>query len=180
LRILSSCDSSSVRQLPMQYCCSRYCLLQFIWLCQDGFEMNGSCLCGTIVFELAEKPALFYRCHCSLCRKQSGVGYNLATLVKSAGFRWINGENGIVSWSKPTGYRTDFCSLCGSTVPNPLRGEPYVWIPVGLLDDRLEMQCAGDFCTDDAMPWDKTRSHQCHSGPVDSLASLLKCLKLTS
>lgn len=70
--------------------------------------MNGSCLCGTIEFELTHKPAVFYRCHCSLCRKQSGVGYNLATLVKDSEFRWIKGENCIASWSKPTGYRTDF------------------------------------------------------------------------
>ncbi|MBZ1873323.1 GFA family protein, partial [Klebsiella pneumoniae] len=55
--------------------------------------MNGSCLCGTIEFELTHKPAVFYRCHCSLCRKQSGVGYNLATLVKDSEFRWIKGEN---------------------------------------------------------------------------------------
>ncbi|KAB0305926.1 S-(hydroxymethyl)glutathione synthase, partial [Klebsiella pneumoniae] len=24
--------------------------------------MNGSCLCGTIEFELTHKPAVFYRC----------------------------------------------------------------------------------------------------------------------
>lgn len=120
--------------------------------------MNGSCLCGTIEFELTHKPAVFYRCHCSLCRKQSGVGYNLATLVKDSEFRWIKGENCIASWSKPTGYRTDFCNVCGSTVPNSLRDVPYVWVPVGLIDERLEMECAGDFCTDDAMPWDETRS----------------------
>ncbi|HBX2222147.1 TPA: S-(hydroxymethyl)glutathione synthase, partial [Klebsiella pneumoniae] len=47
-------------------------------------------------------------------------------------------------------------------------------------DERLEMECAGDFCTDDAMPWDETRSPSCHAGPVESLASLLKYLKLNS
>ena len=142
--------------------------------------MNGSCLCGTIEFELTHKPAVFYRCHCSLCRKQSGVGYNLATLVKDSEFRWIKGKNCVASWSKPTGYRTDFCNVCGSTVPNSLRDVPYVWVPVGLIDERLEMECAGDFCTDDAMPWDETRSLSCHAGPVESLASLLKYLKLKS
>lgn len=148
--------------------------------CRNGFEMNGSCLCGTIEFELTHKPAVFYRCHCSLCRKQSGVGYNLATLVKDSEFRWIKGKKCIASWSKPTGYRTDFCNVCGSTVPNSLRDVPYVWVPVGLIDERLEMECAGDFCTNDAMPWDETRSPGSHAGPVESLTSLLKCLKLNS
>ena len=66
------------------------------------------------------------------------------------------------------------------TFPNSLRDVPYVWVPVGLIDERLEMECAGDFCTDDAMPWDETRSPSCHAGPVESLASLLKYLKLNS
>ena len=28
------------------------------------------------------------------------------------------------------------------TVPNSLQGVPYVWVPVGLIDERLEMECA--------------------------------------
>lgn len=142
--------------------------------------MNGSCLCGTVEFKLTIKPAMFYRCHCSLCRKQSGVGYNLATIVNLSEFRWISGEECIASWSRPAGYRTDFCKLCGSTLPNPLRNLPYVWIPVGLLEDRLEMECAGDFCTADAMPWDNIRSCCEHAGPVESLSALLKYLKMTA
>lgn len=141
--------------------------------------MKGSCLCGAVVFELSVKPAKFYRCHCSLCRKQSGVGHNLATLVKSSDFALLTGESQIASWSKPTGYRTDFCSLCGSAVPNLLRGSPFVWVPVGLLDEPCEMTCIGDYCTDDAMPWDETRSAINHSGSVESLRSLLEALALT-
>lgn len=142
--------------------------------------MKGSCLCGSVAFELSVRPLKFYRCHCSLCRKQSGVGYNLATLVKREAFCWLKGENNIASWCRPTGYRTDFCTLCGSTIPNLLRDMPYVWIPVGLLDEPVEMQCAGDYCIDDAMPWDKTRSTLSHAGPVASLTSLLKSLKLSA
>lgn len=144
------------------------------------FEMNGSCLCETVEFQLSDKQSLFYRCHCSICRKQSGVGYNLATLEKGDEFRWIKGENRIVSWSKPTGYRKDFCSVCSSTVPNTLQDMPYVWIPVGLLDKSLEMECIGDFCLDDAMSWDNIRSNSLHSGPVKSMEYLLQCLKLTA
>jgi len=140
--------------------------------------MKGSCLCETVVFELAAPPTLYYRCHCSLCRKQSGTGYNLATLVKAGEFRWTGGEDHLASWQKASGYRNDFCTRCGSTVPNPLRDSPYVWIPVGLLNEAVDMQCVGDFCTDDAMPWDTTRSATTHAGPVPSLTALLTHLKL--
>lgn len=140
--------------------------------------MKGACLCGAVTFEISVTPAFYYRCHCSLCRKQSGTGFNLATLAEEGHFNWTSGESQIVSWRKPSGYRNDFCASCGSTVPNRLRDKPYIWLPVGLLDDPAEMQCIGDYCIDDAMPWDTTRSATNHAGPVGSLNALLEGLKL--
>lgn len=139
--------------------------------------MQGSCLCGSVRFSLAIPPRYFYRCHCSLCRKQTGVGFNLATLVKIADFTWQYSDT-IGSWSRPSGYRNDFCTRCGSTVPNLLRGSPYVWIPVGLIDTSVEMTCIGDYCTEDAMPWDITRSGKDHASAVGSIEALLDALKM--
>ncbi|ELP24947.1 hypothetical protein F385_2032 [Pantoea agglomerans 299R] len=93
-------------------------------------------------------------------------------------FSWLSGESQLASWRKPTGYRNDFCSSCGSTVPNALRDRPYIWIPVGLLNEPADMQCIGDYCTDDAMPWDTTCSETNHAGPVESLNALLASLTL--
>lgn len=138
--------------------------------------MEGSCLCGTVKFILSISPTRFYRCHCSLCRKQTGVGFNLATVVKQADFQWLSGFEKISSWTRASGYRNDFCSCCGTTVPNPLRGSPYVWLPIGLLDNDNAMSCIGDYCINDAMPWDTTRSGVTHAGPVSSLKQLLLCL----
>ena len=139
---------------------------------------SGQCLCGAVRFSLEVEPRYFYRCHCTLCRKQTGVGHNLATLVKAADFRWVAGQELISSWQKPSGYRNDFCSSCGSTVPNPLRQPPYFWIPLGLLEAELSMACIGDFCTDDAMPWDGLRSEKGDCAAVESLEFLLHELQV--
>lgn len=48
---------------------------------------TGQCLCSAVRFSLSVKPRFFYRCHCSLCRRQTGVGHNLATLVGVHDFR---------------------------------------------------------------------------------------------
>jgi hypothetical protein len=141
--------------------------------------VQGSCLCGEISFNLASTPVSFYRCHCSLCRKQTGTGYNLATLIRRENFSWIQGEDAVRSWSWSSGYRTDFCANCGSTVPNVLRDSPYVWIPIGLLDDDLTLSCAGDYCVSDAKSWDSVRSEITHAGPVESLQSLINGLKIS-
>jgi hypothetical protein len=113
-----------------------------------------------------------------LCRKQTGVGHNLATLVHTRDFRWEEGQGAISSWRKPSGYRNDFCSRCGSTVPNALRETHYFWIPLGLLDVELSMASAGDFCTDDAMSWDEQRSANNHHAAPDSLEFLLHELQV--
>ncbi|NBB35036.1 GFA family protein [Pseudomonas kielensis] len=139
---------------------------------------SGQCLCGAVRFSLEVEPRYFYRCHCSLCRKQTGVGHNLATLVKADEFRWLAGQALISSWQKPSGYRNDFCSSCGSTVPNPLRQTPYFWIPLGLLDVELSSVCIGDFCTDDAMPWDQHRSPNSHRAAPESLEFILQALQV--
>ncbi|AER34415.1 MULTISPECIES: GFA family protein [Pantoea] len=138
--------------------------------------ISGRCLCGTVVFKLAQQPSHFYRCHCSLCRRQTGTGHNLATLVHADQFSWLAGEADISSWRRPQGYRNDFCRHCGSTVPNLLRGRPLIWLPIGLLDEDLALQCAGDFCLEDAMSWDVHEVKNGYPHAPDSLDALLLAL----
>ncbi|TKB05588.1 GFA family protein [Desulforhopalus sp. IMCC35007] len=95
----------------------------------------GSCLCGSIEFSITDMSNNIYQCHCSLCRKQGGSASNTGTVVPLRNFQWTKGKENIKSWVKDSGFRSDFCSLCGSPVPNPLREFDYYWIPVGTLDD---------------------------------------------
>ena len=141
--------------------------------------LTGQCLCGAVVFSLSAEPLYFYRCHCSLCRRQTGTGYNCATIVTEAGFKWHAGEAEINSWCKSSGYRNDFCKQCGSTVPNALRGSRYVWVPLGLMAAQgSAMVCVGDYCVGDAMPWDTLRSEHVFEASVESLESLLGALRV--
>lgn len=140
--------------------------------------LTGQCLCASVVFTLKTEPLYFYRCHCSLCRKQTGTGYNCATIVPQSTFQWEAGKSEISTWVKPSGYRNDFCKQCGSTVPNALRGSPYMWIPLGLLDPQTPpMKCIGDYCLSDAMQWDTLKAENTFDGATESLASLLAALR---
>ncbi|MEC7816553.1 MAG: GFA family protein [Pseudomonadota bacterium] len=100
--------------------------------------MNGECLCGEVTFQIDGDLPNLYQCHCSLCRKVTGSSANAATFVDAANFRWLSGQDKISSFQKPTGYRSDFCSNCGSPVPNPLRGMELVWVPAGLLEGAVD------------------------------------------
>ena len=116
--------------------------------------MRGKCLCGAVEFEIIGTVPKLYQCHCSLCRKQGGSTSNTATVVASENFRWISGQERISSFVKPTGFRSDFCSICGSTVPNPLRNTPYVWVPAGLFEGSQVLEIAVHLYVGSRATWD--------------------------
>lgn len=116
--------------------------------------MRGKCLCGSVEFEVVGNSPRIYQCHCSLCRKQSGASSNTATIVSAENFNWLSGQEHISSWLKDTGFRSDFCSKCGSPVPNSLRSTPYYWIPIGLVDDEQELETAAHVFVDSKASWE--------------------------
>lgn len=116
--------------------------------------MRGHCLCGQIAFDIEGTHFKLYQCHCSLCRRQGGSLSNTAAIVPSGKFRWIRGHESISSWKKESGFRSDFCSICGSPVPNPLRGLPYHWVPAGLLEDSKKLEIVAHLCVASRASWD--------------------------
>ncbi|MGM0785244.1 MAG: GFA family protein, partial [Pseudomonadota bacterium] len=118
-----------------------------------------------------------YQCHCSLCRKATGAAANAATFVQGTAFRWVSGESSIKSYKKPSGFRSDFCSVCGSPVPNILRDSGMVWIPAGLLDEAVASRVSVHLHAKSAAPWEleSTECIRLDGGP-DSLESLNKLL----
>jgi hypothetical protein len=94
-----------------------------------------------------------------------------------AAFRWVSGESEIRSYNKPSGFRSDFCSVCGSPVPNSLRDSGMVWIPAGLLDEPVASRISVHLHTMSAAAWEQ-ESAECVrlDGGPDSLESLNKLL----
>lgn len=117
--------------------------------------MKGECLCGTVSFEVVGELPNFYQCHCSMCRKVTGSNANTATFVSQDDFRWLSGQERITSFQKPTGYRSDFCGICGSPVPNLLRSTNLVWVPAGLLSGNTESEIAVHLHVDSSAVWER-------------------------
>ncbi|MAM88590.1 MAG: aldehyde-activating protein [unclassified Hahellaceae] len=140
--------------------------------------MKGQCLCGAVSFEIEGKLPNLYQCHCSLCRKVTGAAANAATIVAESAFRWLSGQDRIRSFSRSTGYRSDFCSVCGSPVPNKLNVKDRFWVPAGLLDDARDLAVAVHIHLTSAAAWEHDAQRCLHwpEGPPD-LASLERALQ---
>ena len=97
--------------------------------------LQGSCLCGGVRFEITGKVSAIGQCHCSLCRKVSGSASNAALLTAQPSLRWLEGEELIQQYSRPTGWKSVFCRVCGSPMPLLHPSGKVFWIPAGSLDD---------------------------------------------
>lgn len=118
-------------------------------------RIRGSCLCGAVAFEIQSPFPALYQCHCSLCRKQGGSVSNTGLIVAADKFHWTAGEPLITQWQKASGFRSHFCSRCGSPVPNPLRDTGFVWVPSGLLDGELPLEIAAQLYVGSRASWDR-------------------------
>jgi len=121
--------------------------------------MRGSCLCGSVRFEISGELPIVYQCHCSLCRKQGGSSSNSAVVIKATDLAWTAGQELISSYVKPTGFRSDSCSRCGSPVPNPLRSTSYYWVPAGLFDDEAKLEIGAQLHLASKASWDEISPH---------------------
>ena len=48
---------------------------------------TGSCLCGTVKFEISDEIHRFHHCHCRTCRKAHATVYGSSALVNASAFR---------------------------------------------------------------------------------------------
>ena len=107
--------------------------------------IRGSCLCGAVKFEITRAVGPFELCHCSRCRKASGSAFNATVGVRRDDFRVVSGRDLIRTYEAPVrevppGFRTYFCSRCGSPMPNPNPETPWFEVPAGALDDDPELR----------------------------------------
>ena len=116
--------------------------------------MKGSCFCEEVIFEVLGVEPVLYQCHCSMCRKVTSSSCNTAYIVPQENFKWLSKIDNIQSFTKPSGYRVDFCKCCGSPVPN-LFGENDVWVPAGLLDEDYGLEISNHLCVSSKASWDE-------------------------
>lgn len=120
--------------------------------------MRGTCLCGTVAFELQVEKLKIYQCHCSLCRRQSGTASSFGAVLSEEKFTWISGLASIRTWEKDTGFTSHFCSSCGSSVPNKFKGRPFYWVPAGLVESDA-IETAANVFVSDKPRWSNVASH---------------------
>ena len=76
--------------------------------------IEGSCLCGEIVYRAERTAGPMGNCHCRMCRKAHGSAFSTVLPVEADGFRWVRGEAGLQRYESSSGKWRWFCGRCGS------------------------------------------------------------------
>ncbi len=112
----------------------------------------GSCLCGSVKFQIKGEISNIIHCHCSLCRKSSGSAFSTNGFVQKSDFKIVEGLSNISGFEyKPEKYR-HFCTVCGSPLysSNNLDKER-IRVRVGLIDSNIsERPMSHNFVTSKA------------------------------
>ncbi|MDF2178377.1 GFA family protein [Aliiglaciecola sp. CAU 1673] len=140
---------------------------------------QGQCLCRAVTFSLQPPLPHLYQCHCSMCRKLSGSSSDTAMFIDKAQFAWIKGQHNIGSYQTDSGYRSDFCQCCGSTLPHAMQNGRQMWVPAGLLPGNIPSQVKAHLFVDSKAHWDPLLNEQeslCHPTmpPMEELDKLLQ------
>ena len=104
-------------------------------------KIRGSCLCGSVKFEIEPKLGIYRYCFCTLCRKNRGTRLAANILVGPEAFHWTSGESLVGRFYLPDSrFGNCFCSHCGTPMPRHTLSGNSVVIPVGVLDDDPGVQ----------------------------------------
>jgi hypothetical protein len=116
---------------------------------------QGSCLCGTVRFEIDEFLPQVAHCHCSMCRKFHGAAFATIAGVSRSKFRWVEGEDALKGYTAANGTIRSFCSHCGSslTFSSPRAPEDVVEIALGTMDEDIPVEPSAHIFVDSAANW---------------------------
>ncbi|MEM7438794.1 MAG: GFA family protein [Pseudomonadota bacterium] len=93
---------------------------------------KGSCLCGSVTYEVTGDLRPSIACHCTQCRKTSGH-YWSATCARTEDLN-ITSDGGLTWFRSSDTARRAFCQNCGSSLFWQVDGSDVISIGSGTLD----------------------------------------------
>ena len=103
--------------------------------------ISGSCLCGSVAYQLVGPSSQFHWCHCSQCRKVTGSAHVANIFTKPENLKWLKGEDNCKRYDLPGGafLSNAFCQDCGTRVPWLSRDDQWYIVPAGSLDGDADI-----------------------------------------
>ncbi len=116
----------------------------------------GSCLCGSVQFEIEGNFDSFYLCHCKHCQKDTGSAHAANVFSESAILTWRKGKECVKPYNLPnTLHSKSFCIDCGSALPNQSEDLDFIVVPAGSLDSILNIRPSAHLFVSSKASWEQ-------------------------
>ncbi len=114
---------------------------------------QGSCLCGTVKYEVRGELGPIGLCHCSRCRKANGTAFLAAAQINPDEFKLVSGHESLGDFESAGVHRV-FCRRCGSPLFSRRPGPPEVIrLRIGTFDTPLQTKVQSHIFFSDWAPW---------------------------
>lgn len=116
--------------------------------------IRGSCLCGSVRYEISGPLGPVSHCHCSMCRKAHGAAFGTYARVQKSNFILVSGAEDIASYQSSPEVARTFCNRCGSTLQFIRSTRPNTFaLALGTLDDDPGVRPSMHIYTESRAPW---------------------------
>ena len=116
--------------------------------------IRGSCLCGSVRYEVRGSLGRAVHCHCSMCRKAHGAAFGSYARVESKDFALLSGADELASYQSSAEVTRTFCKRCGSTLQFISTKRPGSFsLALGTLDDDPGVQPSLHIFVGSKAPW---------------------------
>jgi AcrR family transcriptional regulator len=99
--------------------------------------IHGSCLCGSVRYDIDGAFEVMSHCQCSMCRRNHGAAFATFVSVPLSGFRWVAGQDEISTFQSSNYGKRTFCRHCGTVTPVAEPDTGVVFCPAGNLDGEF-------------------------------------------
>lgn len=104
--------------------------------------LTGSCLCGSVRYQVTRLNPAMAHCHCTMCRKFHGAAFATFGEAKAEDFTWLKGQHLLSQFQADNGTVRQFCKNCGSSLtfsPSGDTGE-LIEFTLGTLDVDVNLK----------------------------------------
>ena len=116
--------------------------------------IQGSCLCGSVRYEVRGPLDPATHSHCSMCRKAHGAAFGSYARVQRSEFVLLSGADDIASYQSSPEVTRTFCRRCGSTLQFIRATRPNTFsLALGTLDDDPGVRPSMHIHIESKVPW---------------------------
>jgi hypothetical protein len=115
--------------------------------------LKGSCLCGTVGYEVEDDFAAAFYCHCSRCRRATGSAFKPMASIKTGKLLLTKGHDSLLIYGQVSETHDVHCRRCGSFLYSVIAENGNTHIAMGTLLDSPSIKPSFHMFVASKAPW---------------------------